>query len=84
MNPTKIEVKTIFFVACGVLFDTFVKGDDRIRYLLIERGYQKSNIDAAIVKAKLIKLTFITNWNEEEQYYKRYYGTIAEELGKLN
>lgn len=44
MNPTKIEVKTILFDAGGVLFDTFVKGDDRIRYLLMERGYQKSSI----------------------------------------
>ncbi len=83
MNPTKIEVKTIFFDAGGVLFDTFVKGDDRIRYLLMERGYQKSSIDVAIMKAKRIKLTFITNWNEEEQYYNRYYGTIAEELGEI-
>ena len=83
MNSTKIEVKTIFFDAGGVLFDTFVKGDDRIRYLLMERGYQKSNIDVAIMKAKQIKLSFITNWNEEEQYYKRYYGTIAEELGEI-
>ncbi|WP_019412701.1 HAD family hydrolase [Paenisporosarcina sp. TG20] len=83
MNLTKDEVKVIFFDAGGVLFDTFLKGDDRIRYILMERGYQKSRIDVAIMKAKQTKLTFITNWNEEEQYYKRYYGAIAEELGEI-
>jgi putative hydrolase of the HAD superfamily len=83
MNQTKNEVKTIFFDAGGVLFETFVKGDERIRHLLKERGYQKSKIDVAIMKAKQNKLTFISNWNEEEQYYKRYFGTIAEELGEI-
>jgi len=83
MNQTKTEVKTIFFDAGGVLFETFIKGDDRIRYLLIERGYQISQIDEAILKAKQTELPFITNWNEEEQYFKRYYGAIAEELGEI-
>lgn len=83
MNQLKNEVKVIFFDAGGVLFDTFMKGDDRIRYILKERGYQESKIDAAIMKAKQNKLAFITNWQEEEQYYKRYYGTIAEELGEI-
>jgi putative hydrolase of the HAD superfamily len=83
MNQIKSEVKIIFFDAGGVLFDTPIKGDDRIRYLLMERGYSKSKIDSAILKAKQIKLPFITSWNEEEQYYKRYYGTIAEELGEI-
>jgi putative hydrolase of the HAD superfamily len=83
MTKTRNEVKVIFFDAGGVLFDTFIKGDDRIRYILMERGYQKSKIDAAIMKAKQNELTFITNWQEEEQYYKRYYGTIAEELGEI-
>jgi putative hydrolase of the HAD superfamily len=83
MNQLKNEVKVIYFDAGGVLFDTFIKGDERIRYLLMERGYQKSKIDAAIMKAKQNKLNFITNWNEEEQYYKRYYGTIAEEFGEM-
>lgn len=76
------EVKVIFFDAGGVLFEAFVRGDDRIRHLLKERGYPIQKIDAAIMKAKQIELPFITNWIEEEQYYKRYYGTIAEELGE--
>jgi putative hydrolase of the HAD superfamily len=83
MNQIKNEVKIIFFDAGGVLFDTPLKGDDRIRYILMERGYPKSKIDSAIMKAKQIKLPFITNWNAEESYYKRYYGTIAEELGEI-
>jgi putative hydrolase of the HAD superfamily len=83
MNQIKNEVKVIFFDAGGVLFDTFLKSDERIRNILMERGYQKSKIDFAIMKAKQNKQTFITNWNEEEQYYKRYYGTIAEELGEI-
>ncbi|MBS4203637.1 HAD family hydrolase [Lederbergia citrea] len=82
MNQTN-DVKVIFFDAGGVLFDTAFKGDDRIRYILMERGYQKSKIDSAILKAKQVPLPFITNWNEEEQYFKSYYGTIAEELGEI-
>lgn len=77
------EVKVIFFDAGGVLFETFVKGDDRVRNLLKERGYPMQKIDFAIMKAKQNELPFITNWNEEEQYFKRYYGTIAEELGDI-
>lgn len=74
--------KVIFFDAGGVLFDTFVKGDDRIRALLIERGYPLVAINNAINSAKKIELGFITNWDEEERYYKSYYGTIANELGE--
>lgn len=83
MKQITNEVKVIFFDAGGVLFETFVKGDDRIRNLMKGRGYPLEKIDVAIVKAKQNELPFITNWNEEEQYFKRYYGTIAEELGDL-
>lgn len=82
MDQAENKVKVIFFDAGGVLFDTPIKGDDRIRHLMMQRGYSISTIDAAILKAKQIKLPFITCWNEEEQYYKLYYGTIAEELGE--
>ena len=84
MAQVENKVKVIFFDAGGVLFDTPIKGDDRIRYLLMERGYSKSKIDSAILKAKQIKLPFITSWDEEEQYYKHYYGTIAKELGEID
>ncbi|MFC4559211.1 HAD family hydrolase [Virgibacillus kekensis] len=77
------EVKMIFLDAGGVLFDTPLKGDDRVRHLMMERGYPKSKIDSAIMKAKLIKIPFITNWNEEEQYFKEYYGAMAEEFGEV-
>ena len=83
MAQVENKVKVIFFDAGGVLFDTPIKGDDRIRYLLMERGYSKSKIDSAILMAKQVKLPFITSWKEEEQYYKHYYGTIAEELGEI-
>ena len=83
MDQLNNEVKVIFFDAGGVLFETFVKGDERVNNLLIERGFQKSEIDHAIKNAKQTKLSFISNWNEEEQYFKRYYGTIAEELGDI-
>lgn len=43
----------------GVLFDTPVKGDDRVRNLLIERGYSRSKIDSVILQAKQIKLSLI-------------------------
>lgn len=83
MNHHNAGLKTIFFDAGGVLFDTPIKGEDRIRYLLIERGYSQLNIDSAILKANKIKIPFITDWNEEEQYYKKYYGKVAEELGEI-
>ena len=76
-------VEVIFFDAGGVLFDTPVKGDDRVRSLLMERGYPLSRIDIALRKAKQITLPFITRWETEEAYYKEYYGTIAKELGEL-
>ncbi|MGV3463708.1 MAG: HAD family hydrolase [Heyndrickxia sp.] len=76
-----MKTKVIFLDAGGVLFETFIKGDDRIRRLLVERGYPLKQIDAAILKAKEIEIPFIINWEEEEQYFKQYYGMIAGELG---
>jgi putative hydrolase of the HAD superfamily len=76
------HVKVIFLDAGGVLFDTPIKGEDRIRNLLTGRGYQLAVIDEAIMKAKLeTKASFITTWSEEENYYKSFYGTIAREVG---
>lgn len=89
MDKLKNEVKVIFLDAGGVLFDTFLKKDERIRHLMTERGYQKPKIDAAIMKANQNEQDFfgenklITNWNEEEQFYKGYYGIIAKELGDI-
>ncbi|RDI45561.1 HAD family hydrolase [Falsibacillus pallidus] len=77
------KIKTIFFDAGGVLFDTPIKGDERIINLLTERGYHSAKIDLAISKAKHIKPPFITSWYEEEKYYKHFYGIIAEELGEV-
>lgn len=82
MCQEKNQVKMILFDAGGVLFDTPIKEDDRIKYLLMERGYLKPKIDSAIIKAKQIERPFVTNWDEEELWYKRYYGAIAEELGE--
>lgn len=85
MNHVKSEVKVIFLDAGGVLFDeTFVKREDRIRSLLTERGYPLQQIDAGIIKAKKMETPFMTNWDEEEAYFTRYYGTIANELGESN
>lgn len=78
-----MTLKVIFLDAGGVLFEAFIKGDDRIRRLLVERGYPLQQIDAAILKAKEIEIPFVTNWNEEEQYFKQYYGLIARELGDI-
>jgi putative hydrolase of the HAD superfamily len=75
--------KVIFFDAGGVLFDTLVKGDERVLQLLTERGYSKENIQTALIKAKKTNITFVSNWDEEERWFKRYYGTIAEELGEI-
>ncbi|WP_409271717.1 HAD family hydrolase [Neobacillus sp. SCS-31] len=80
MKPVE-NSKVIFFDAGGVLFDTFVKGYDRVRRLLDARGFHRADIDLAIEKAKRIPMPFISTWLEEESYFKRYYGAIAEELG---
>ncbi|WP_036688310.1 HAD family hydrolase [Paucisalibacillus globulus] len=77
------NVQTIFFDAGGVLFDTPIKGEERIRNLLTGRGYDVATINEAISKAKQIKTTLITKWDEEEQYYKKFYGTIAKEVGDI-
>ncbi|GGH76753.1 hypothetical protein JOD43_001194 [Pullulanibacillus pueri] len=42
MKPLKNNVKTIFLDAGGVLFETFIKGDERIRNLMLARGYDRS------------------------------------------
>jgi len=85
----KNEVDVVFLDAGGVLFDTFIKQYDRIRNLLTARGCPQSHIDTALVKAKayvrefLTENSLITNWDEEEQYYKGLYGVIAKELGEM-
>ena len=78
-----VTTKVIFLDAGGVLFETFIKEDDRIRRLLVERGYPNSQIDKAILKAKQLEIPFITTWDEEKQYFKHYYGVIAGELGDI-
>lgn len=81
------EVKVIFLDAGGVLFDTFVKSNERISYLLTERGFSQSKIDVAVAKANQYKQAFfdnenwISNWREEEQFWRSYYGMVAQELG---
>lgn len=76
-------MKVIFLDAGGVLFDTPIKGEDRIRNLLTGRGYQLEVINEAIKLAKHgTKASFITTWCEEENYYKSFYGTIAREIGE--
>lgn len=82
MGKLAKDVKVIFFDAGGVLFDTFVKGEQRITNLLLERGYTKSEIIAAIHIANQTQKQFITNWDEEKKYYELYYGAIAKYLGK--
>lgn len=82
MNILNKDVNVIFFDAGGVLFDTLVKGEQRVTNLMMQRGFAQSEIVTAIHKASQLDLPFITNWKEEEQYYKNYYGAIAEHLGE--
>lgn len=44
------RVKVIFLDAGGVLFETFIKHEDRIRNLLTERGYPLHKINAGSFK----------------------------------
>jgi len=79
------KFNTIFLDAGGVLFETFVKQDERIQKLMTERGYSNSKIAAAIKKArKETPMLFVTSWEEEKQYYETFYGTMAEELGDMS
>ncbi|MGE7978419.1 HAD family hydrolase [Psychrobacillus sp. NPDC093200] len=82
MDLLNKDVNVIFFDAGGVLFDTLVKGEQRVTNLMMQRGFTQSEIVAAIHKASQLELPFITNWKEEEQYYKSYYGAIAAHLGE--
>ncbi|GIP34656.1 hypothetical protein [Paenibacillus sp. J2TS4] len=81
------EVKAVFLDAGGVLFDTFFKSDERISHLMTGRGFSQSKIDMAVIKANKYKQAFfdnhhwISNWNEEEQFWRNYYGIVAQELG---
>ncbi|MEK4521338.1 HAD family hydrolase [Psychrobacillus sp. FSL W7-1457] len=80
MSKLSRDAKVIFLDAGGVLFDTFVKGEQRIINLLLERGYTRSEVVAAIHIANETEKQFITTWEEEKQYYERYYGAIAKYL----
>lgn len=73
--------RVIFLDAGGVLFDTVKKGEDRVHHILAERGFERQDVQTAIGKAKMLELPFITNWEEEERYFKRYYEVIADEMG---
>jgi putative hydrolase of the HAD superfamily len=84
MSQNYESIKCIFLDAGGVLFDTPIRGEDRVRNLLMGRGYHLDAINQAITTSKQqTKSTLITNWNEEEQYYKRLYGAIAREVGDI-
>lgn len=81
MDKLAKDAKVIFFDAGGVLFDTFVKGEQRITNLLMEREYTKYDIIAALHIANQTQKPFITNWYEEKRYFELYYGAIAKYLG---
>ncbi|WP_336989705.1 HAD family hydrolase [Bacillus infantis] len=78
----KKEVRWIFFDAGGVLFDTPVKLGERVQEFLVKKGYSLSEIEKSIIAAKGIQTPFVTSFQEEEDFYKRFYGTMARELGE--
>lgn len=69
------------FCAGGVLFDTPVKLGGRVREFLEKKGYSLSEIDKSITAAKMIKAPFVTSYQEEEDFFRNFYGTMARELG---
>jgi putative hydrolase of the HAD superfamily len=82
MGTDNNEIKVIFLDAGGVLFDTFMKKEERVSRLLTGRGYPKAEINAAILMAKQnTPDLFVTNWAEEQQYSKNFFGNISKALG---
>lgn len=75
---TKVEV--IFLDAGDVLFFTPLKGEERIRKFLLGHGFKSEEIEQAILKVKKMTVPFISTPLEEEEYFTRYYGTVAEAL----
>ncbi|MGD6854529.1 HAD family hydrolase [Bacillus infantis] len=81
IDKSEQKVRCIFFDAGGVLFDTPVKLGKRVTEFLVKKGYSLSEIEKSIMAAKGIKTPFVTSFQEEEDFYKRFYGTMGRELG---
>jgi putative hydrolase of the HAD superfamily len=83
---TKRKYTTIFFDAGGVLFDTRISRNERIRNILTARGFNKQDIENAILMGNefseiaLKTGPWLDNWEKEEVYWDNYNGKILEVL----
>lgn len=80
------KYNTIFFDAGGVLFDTRTSRNERIKDILTARGFNKQDIENAIIvgnefsEVSLKNGPWLDNWEKEEIYWDNYYGKILEAL----
>jgi putative hydrolase of the HAD superfamily len=82
------KYNTIFFDAGGVLFDTKISRSERIKNILVARGFNEQVIDNAIKTGNkfsedaLKTGPWLENWEKEEIYWDNYYGKILDSLGE--
>lgn len=81
-------ITTIFFDAGGVLFDTEIHRDERIRKVLRARGYDDSLIEMGLAKGQEFSEGFLKSgkwlscWEEEEKFWDGYYEAVIMEIQK--
>lgn len=80
------NITTVFFDAGGVLFDTKIHRDERIRRILKARGFDDGAIEKGICKGEEFNDLFLksahrpSSWKEEEAYWDNYYKAILSEI----
>lgn len=84
---SQYRYNAIFFDAGGVLFDTKIHRNERIRNILRARDFQEADIKKALSEgdefSKIYLKTgpWLDNWEKEEVYWDKYYETILNSLG---
>lgn len=79
------NITTIFFDAGGVLFDTEISREQRIKNILKSKGFKDADIIKAIYCGeefykKLKDYKWLSKWEDEEEFFNQYYEIIAQSL----
>ena len=79
------NITTIFFDAGGVLFDTEISREQRIKNVLKSKGFEDDEIIKAIHAGeefykKLKDGIWLSKWEDEEAFFSKYYELIAQSL----
>jgi putative hydrolase of the HAD superfamily len=86
MGKLNSNIKTIFFDAGGVLFDTEIPRSERIRKLLTAKGFDDILIENGLNKGEEFSKEYLRNgkwlttWSDEETYWDQYYEAILKEI----